>query len=46
MQINPFAQPYRDFENKIEPTKEQRRLANWCNKKSVFYSCEFKNYKG
>ncbi len=46
MQINPFAQPYRDFDNGIKPTKEQRRLANWCNKKSVFYSCEFKNYKG
>lgn len=23
----PFAQPYRDFENKIRPTPEQRRLA-------------------
>lgn len=46
MRVNPFAQPYRDFDNKIEPTKEQRRLANWCNKKTVFYSCEFKNYKG
>ena len=46
MQIGPFAQPYRDFDNKIEPTKEQRRLANWCNKKTVFYSCEFENYKG
>lgn len=45
MQINPFAQPYRDFDNRIKPTKEQRRLANWCNKKSVFYSCEFENYK-
>lgn len=46
MRINPFAQPYRDFDNKIKPTREQRRLANWCNKKTVFYSCEFKNYKG
>ena len=46
MRINPFAQPYRDFDNKIVPTKEQRRLANWCNKKTVFYSCEFENFKG
>lgn len=45
MQINPFAQPYRDFDNKINPTKEQRRLARWCNNKSVFYSCKFQDYK-
>ncbi len=45
MRITPFAQPYRDFDNKIKPTKAQQRLANWCNKKSVFYGCEFNNYK-
>lgn len=45
MQINPFAQPYRDFDNKINPTKEQRRLARWCNNKSVFYTCKFQDYK-
>lgn len=45
MHINPFAQPYRDFDNKIRPTVEQRRVAHWCNKKSVFYSCEFKNFR-
>lgn len=45
MRINPFAQPYRDFENKIEPTKEQRHLANWCNKKTVFYSCKYNDFK-
>ena len=46
LEVCPFAQPYRDFDNKIEPTKEQKRLAHWCNKKSVFYSCEFKNFRG
>ena len=45
MHINPFAQPYRDFDNKIRPTVEQRRVAHWCNKKSVFYSCEFTNFR-
>ena len=45
LNINPFAQPYRDFDNKVEPTKEQKRIANWCNKKAVFYSCEFKNFR-
>lgn len=44
--INPFAQPYRDFENRIKPTVEQKRLAHWCNKKTVFYSCEYQNFKG
>lgn len=44
--IIPFAQPYRDFDNNIEPTKEQKRLARWCNHKAIFKSVEFKNYKG
>lgn len=44
--VSPFAQPYRDFENNIEPTKDQKRLARWCNHKSIFNSIDFKNYKG
>lgn len=44
--VNPFAQPYRDFENKVEPTREQKRLARWCNHKAIFKSVEYKNYKG
>lgn len=44
MGVEPFAQPYRDFDGG-EPTQEQKRLANWCNKKWVFKSCEFKDYK-
>lgn len=46
LKVCPFAQPYRNFDNNIEPTNEQKRLAHWCNKKSVFYSCEFKNFRG
>lgn len=34
----PFAQPYRDFENNIEPTLEQRRFARWVNDKAIFKS--------
>lgn len=44
--VQPFAQPYRDFESKAMPTDEQRRLARWCNHKAIFKSVEFKNYKG
>lgn len=41
----PFAQPYRDFDNKIHPTQFQRDFANWVNKKEVFESCEFKDFE-
>ena len=34
--VKPFAQPYRDFENKIEPTREQRHFANWVNITQAF----------
>lgn len=44
--IDPFAQPYRDFENKIEPTKEQRRFARWVNMKAVFKTVKWEDYKG
>jgi len=44
----PFAQPYRDFDGG-EPTREQRLLAKWCNRKELFFSKtweEFKRKKG
>ena len=31
-----FAQPYRDFQNGIEPTTEQRDFARWVNHKAIF----------
>ena len=44
---NPFAQPYRDFTNNIEPTQEQRDLARWVNHKAIFKTCKrFSDYKG
>lgn len=43
--VTPFAQPYRDFRRRIEPTKEQKRLARWCNIKSIFNTVDFSNYK-
>lgn len=36
--LDPFAQPYRDAQNSIEPTKEQRRFARWVNHKALFKS--------
>lgn len=34
--IEVFAQPYRDFENKTIPTKEQIDFARWVNCKAIF----------
>lgn len=34
--VYPFVQPYRDFENKIEPTLEQKRFARWVNRREIF----------
>lgn len=45
LNLDPFAQPYRDFENNISPTKEQKQFARWVNHKAIFKSVEFKNYK-
>lgn len=43
---NPFAQPYRDFANNIQPTKEQRDFARWVNHKAIFKTVEkFEDYK-
>lgn len=43
--VVPFAQPYRDFDNKIKPTKEQKDIARWCNHKAIFNSIDFSRYK-
>jgi len=34
--VDPYAQPYRDFANNIEPTHEQRKFARWVNHKAMF----------
>ena len=43
--IQPFAQPYRDFENNVEPTLDQKRLARWCNMKSIFKTVKWEDYR-
>lgn len=41
-----FAQPYRDFENNVEPSDEQKRFARWVNRKAIFKSVDnFCDYK-
>ena len=44
--VDVFAQPYRDFENKIEPTRQMKDFARWVNHKAVFNSVDtFAEYK-
>ncbi|NDV68572.1 radical SAM protein [Dysgonomonas sp. 25] len=43
--IVPFAQPYRDFSNNKEPLPEQKRFARYVNRKAIFYSTDWENYK-
>jgi hypothetical protein len=43
--LEPFAQPFRDYENKIEPTKLQRKFARWVNHTAVFNSVEWEDFE-
>ena len=38
--VNVFAQPYRDFENEIEPTQVMKDFARWVNQKAIFKSVD------
>lgn len=44
MGVEPFAQPYRDYDGG-EPTAEQKRFARWVNKKPLFRSCTWAEFK-
>lgn len=42
----PFAQPYRDFAGKTEPSAEHRAFARWVNRQAIFKSVpRFSDYK-
>ncbi len=42
--VDPFAQPYRDFSNNVEPSIEQKRFARWVNHKAIFKSVSWDEY--
>lgn len=44
MRVSPFAQPFRDYTGG-EPTEEQMRFARWVNRKSIFRSCKWSEYR-
>lgn len=43
--VDPFAQPYRDFINNVEPTQEQRSFARWVNHKAIFKTVPWEKYR-
>lgn len=45
LNLDVFAQPYRDFRINIEPDKELKQFARWVNHKAIFKSVKFENYK-
>lgn len=42
--IKPYVMPYRDFENKTQPSQYARDLANYVNKPMIFKSCRFEDF--
>lgn len=45
MGVDPFAQPYRDYENH-EPAAELKRFARWVNHKAIFKTVKWEEYTG
>jgi hypothetical protein len=43
--VEPFAQPYIDFEGGQCKDKEAKRLARWCNMKAIFKTVKWQDYK-
>lgn len=46
LDVDCFAQPYRDFVSGHEPTREQRDFARWCNHKAIFKTVPWEQYRG
>lgn len=43
--IRPYVMPYRDFENKTQPSQYARDLAQYVNKTMIFNSCKFADFE-
>jgi hypothetical protein len=42
--IKPYVMPYRDFENKTEPSQYAKDLAQYVNKPMIFKTCKFADF--
>lgn len=45
LKMSPFAQPYLDFTGKRQPPQWQKDMARWCNRKELFRSTEFADFR-
>ena len=45
LNVDPFAQPFRDFKTNAEPTAEQKAFARWVNHKAIFKSVLWEDYR-
>lgn len=43
--IKPYVMPYRDFDNKREPSQYVKDLAQYVNKPMIFKSCDFADFE-
>lgn len=42
----PFVMPYRSLtDNSISPSRQLKRLANWCNRAWIRHKCKFEDYR-
>lgn len=46
LNVDSFAQPYRELGSKSLPDQALRRLARWCNHKAIFKSVPWSKYRG
>ena len=42
--VDPFVQPYRDFQNERIPSQYEKDFASWVNKRERLKSCDFKEF--
>lgn len=45
MDLDPFAQPFREFTTNVDPSGEQMAFARWCNMKSIYKSTTWERYR-
>lgn len=44
LKVDPFAQPYRSFDNSVQPTLIQKQFARWVNRKAIFKTTSWADY--
>lgn len=45
LKVDPFAQPYRDFDMNTEPKQEQKDFTRWVNRKAIWKSVKWEDYR-